>query len=175
MEGKLLEGARGSSQTLMLTLLPSIDKGFADQQFELFQKHFVDAPFKLTAIREYPFGKEGEGDVDAGPVICGLGGAVNIVGIAAFRQNGHIKESYKLRNEVEGLALPLSLSNEKFYFLGAMPMADAFLAWVNSFQARPDKLNDIDISWWQFHLFSVVILLCFCLIWRYMTFSGKGN
>jgi hypothetical protein len=168
MEGKLLEGARGSSQTLMLTLLPSIDKGFAKQQFALFQKHFVDDPFKLAAIREYPFGKEGEGDVDAGPVICGLGGAANIVGIAAFQQNGHIKESYMLRNEVEGLALPLSLSNEKFYFFGAMSMADAFLAWVNSFQAEPDDSMKTSANWWLFHCLSILLLGCFFLIWKHL-------
>lgn len=168
MDGKMLEGARGSSQTLMLTLLPSIDKGFSDQQFELFQKHFVDDPLKLTAIKEYPFGKEGEGDVDAGPVICGLGGAASIVGIATFQQNGQTKESYKLRNEVEGLALPLSLSNEKFYFFGAMPMADAFLAWVNSFQSKPDDVTKTSANWWLFHCLSMLLLACFFLMWKYL-------
>lgn len=175
MESKTLEGARGSSQTLMLTLLPSIDSSFAEHQFALFQKHFVDAPFKLTAIREYPFGKEGEGDVDAGPVVCGLGGAANIVGIAAFQQNGHIQESYKLRNEVEGLALPLRFSNEKFYFFGAMPMADAFLAWVNSFQSTPDEVTKTSANWWVFHCFSMLLLCCFLLVWRYLTFGRSAQ
>jgi hypothetical protein len=173
--GKSLEGARGSSQTLMLALLPSIDDAFANQQFGLFQKHFVDDPFNLTAIREYPFGNDSEGDVDAGPVICGLGGAANIVGIAAFQQNGRTQEAYKLRNEVEGLSFAVNISNKKSYFFGVMPMADAFLAWVNSFQGRPDKLNDIGVSWWRFHLFSAAILLCFYLIWRYLAFRrGDG-
>ncbi|MBI1226994.1 MAG: hypothetical protein GC192_17315 [Bacteroidetes bacterium] len=168
MEGKTLEGARGSSQTLMLTLLPLIDSSFAKQQFALFQQHFVDNPFHLTAIREYPFGMDGDGDVDAGPVICGLGGAANIVGIAALYQNGHLEESIKLRNEVEGLSLPLRLSNEKFYFFGAMPMADAFLAWVNSFQSSPDDLTKTSSNWWLFHLLSMLLFGCFFLIWRYL-------
>jgi hypothetical protein len=168
LDGKLLEGARGSSQTLMLTLLPLIDSSFAGQQFALFQKHFVDHPFQLTGIREYPFGTEGEGDVDAGPVICGLGGAASIVGIAAFQQNGRIKEAYQLRNEVEGLAVPLRLSGEKYYFFGAMPMADAFLAWVNSFQAVPDGLTKTSARWWLFHLLSMLLLGCFFLVWKYL-------
>lgn len=168
MEAKRLQGARGSSQALMLTLLPLIDSSFAEQQFALFQKYFVDKPFQLTAIREYPFGTDGEGDVDAGPVICGLGGAANIVGIAAFQQNGYLKESYKLRNEVEGLAVPLRVSGGKRYFFGAMPMADAFLAWVNSFQAVPDAPAKTSTDWWLFHLLSMLLLGCFFLVWRYL-------
>lgn len=175
MEGRSLEGARGSSQTLMLSFLPAIDRGFAAQQFALFQQHFVDDPFGLVAVREYPFGVEGDGDVDAGPVICGLGGAANIVGIAAFQQNGSPAKAFQLRNEVEGLSIPMAWQGEKWYFFGAMPMADAFLAWVNSFNARPDKFDGIGISWWPFHLLSAVILACFYLLWRFMTLGGRGE
>lgn len=165
MEGKTLEGARGSSQTLMLCFLPSIDIVFAKQQFALFQKHFVDDPFRLVGIREYPFGKDGEGDVDAGPVIGGLGGAASIVGIAAFRQNGEPIQSRRLRNEVEDLSLPISIQGKKFYFFDAMPMADAFLAWVNSFQNQPDEALKEDSSWWRFHICSLLVLIGLYLMW----------
>lgn len=137
--GTCAEGARGSSQSLMLTFLPEIDKTFAAQQFDLYEKQFVMRIMGLPGVREYPKGKAASGDIDSGPVVFGMGGAACIAGIAACRINQKTALSVQMRNTIEGLGCPTYVSNKKRYFGGLVPMADAFLAWAHSFQSRPDK------------------------------------
>jgi hypothetical protein len=48
---RILEGARGSSQSLMLNFLPEIDADFAKDQFELYKHHYVDDIIEFTVVR----------------------------------------------------------------------------------------------------------------------------
>jgi hypothetical protein len=156
--GDMASGARGSSQSLMLVFLAEIDTAFARQQFEGYLRHFVDYRFGLPGIREYPKGFAGSGDIDSGPVVYGIGGAASIVGIAATQRLGRPDLSIQIRNEVEGIACPWENANTKRYFFGQVPMADVFLAWVNSFPPAPDPPESH--NWrWAFHGWSVLFTL----------------
>lgn len=156
--GTMATGARGSSQSLMLVFLAEIDTAFARQQFEGYTLHFLDDRFGLPGIREYPRGFSGSGDIDSGPVICDIGGAASIVGIAAMARSGRPDLSIQIRNAVEGIAWPWENADTKRYFFGQVPMADAFLAWANSFATAPDPPDSH--PWrWAFHAWSVLIIL----------------
>lgn len=140
--GAVVEGARGSSQSLMLCFLPEIDADFSRQQFSIYRKLFLDYRLGLPGIREYPAGDFGTGDIDSGPVVFKIGSAASIVGIRAFRQNGDASVSMALRNSLEPLALPMHNNETKKYLFGQMPMADAFLTWAQASGRAEDRLTD---------------------------------
>jgi len=137
---------------LMLIFLREIDEQLARDQFELFEKHFVDTKFGLTGIREYPKGVIGEGDVDSGPVILGFGGAATIVGMQTLSRYGAHESSIRIRNAVETLVFAYSDNDDKKYFFGLLPIADAFIAWSHS----NVKNADADVSFLNFRVYSVI-------------------
>ncbi|MEM6772720.1 MAG: hypothetical protein AAF597_19230, partial [Bacteroidota bacterium] len=62
--GETLEGARGSSQSLMLSFLPEIDPEFAADQYQVYEELFTTSRLGLPGVREYPKGSTGTGDID---------------------------------------------------------------------------------------------------------------
>jgi len=76
----VLEGAKGSSQSLMLNFLIEIDSTFAKAQFEKYRTQFLDYRFGLPGIREYPKGTKSGADIDSGSVLLGIGGSASLVG-----------------------------------------------------------------------------------------------
>lgn len=151
------QGARGSSQSLILSLLPEIDSVFAAEQFALYQKHFVDQRLGLPGIREYPKGTEGTGDIDSGPVIWGIGGAASVVGQRAAYANEDFKLYKGLRNSIETFGCGFTWFGKKRYLFGQLPIADAFIAWSNSVEQTP--VNASTTVSWVIHLMSLMILL----------------
>jgi len=166
--GRPLQSSRGSSLSLMLIFLKSIDKDFALQQFKLYQKYFVDTRLGLQGIREYRSGDYGIGDVDSGPVIFQMGASATIVGMGTNALYDEHKTSSTIRNSVEAFGLPIENSREeKCYLFGALPIADGFIAWAHSFD-RPPSTNDS--SFIVFHLYSsgavILLLLLIWYIWK---------
>ncbi|MBX2872982.1 MAG: hypothetical protein KTR30_12800 [Saprospiraceae bacterium] len=153
--------ARGSSQSLMLNFLPLIDTAFAHTQFALYQEHFLTYRFGLPGIREYPKGTSGTGDIDAGPILLGIGGAASVVGSRALLMNGDCPKHMAIRNSIEGFGVPTKWSGKKKYLGGKLAVADAFIAWANAPSCRCSGTR-IAISW-LFHLYS--LLLIFSLSW----------
>jgi hypothetical protein len=160
--GKPKENARGSSMALTLIFLSDIDYPFAQDQSRLFNENFVDTLVGLTAVREYPKGHAGTGDIDSGPVILGFGGAATIVGMQTLSLFGEHEASLKIRNAVEAMAFPLESDQSKEYFLGTLPMADAFIAWSHSQMNTPAQ----EISFFAFRSYSMfVFALLAVLCW----------
>lgn len=154
--GNTIEGARGSSQSLILNFLLDIDSTFAQSQFALYKKHFLDYRFGLPGIREYPKGTTGNGDIDSGPVLLDIGGAASIVGQSTFYKFMHYDQSQGMRNAIEGFGIAHTRNNQKKYLLGKLAIADAFICWSNSFEQNDLKHS----SWWRlkFQLSSIFIL-----------------
>ena len=154
-------GARGSSQSLMLNFLPLIDSSFARKQFDLYRAHFLSYRFGLLGVREYPKGTNGPGDIDAGPILLGIGGAASVVGARAMLLNGDCRKHIAIRNSIEGFGIPFRWSGKKKNLGGYLAIADAFIAWSN---ARSCECTDTRIAVpWSFHLYS--LLLIFSLSW----------
>lgn len=135
--GKISEGARGSSVSLILLFLSEIDTAFAKQQFENYKKCFLINHLGLLSIREYPVGKEGSGDVDSGPVILDMSFPGTIVSVGTFQKFGEIVRAARISSNIESFGLGHTFGNEKKFLLGKFPIADAFIAW--SRMQFPDK------------------------------------
>jgi hypothetical protein len=130
--GETIESARGSSQALMLSMLPHIDDGLAMDQYAGFRQNFMDTRLGLFGIREYPLSTSGNGDIDSGPVVLQMGAAATIVGIRAAAMNNDHLLAHRLSQGIEAFAAATTSSHEKRYLFGTLPVADAFLAWAHS-------------------------------------------
>ncbi|MBL1077730.1 hypothetical protein JK358_25340 [Nocardia sp. 2] len=150
-DGSLLESARATSQTVILRFLPEIDPDFAKSQYQNFRARFLSYPAGFgPAIREYPEGTDGPGDVDSGPLLAGISLSATVVGLGAARVNGDTSLATALGSAGELLGAPLTLPGTKRYALGLLPIGDDFLVW--SATARPlvaaQPTGDSDLPWW---------------------------
>ncbi len=164
--GNSLEGARGSSQSLMLVFLKDVDEKFAFEQFEIYKELFLDSRFGLPGIREYPKGNAGRGDVDSGPVILGIGGAASIVGQRTMGKYENWEAYEGLRNCIEGFGVAYTFHAKKRYVFGQLPMADAFIAWSNSLENKVGMVK-VESNWrFYFQVFSVFLVCMFIYLIR---------
>ena len=138
--GEPLGGVRGGSLALASRVLVDADPGFAREQYALFRKHFVDARLGLPAIREYPHGVTGPGDVDSGPIVLGFAGPSTVVGAGAARAHGDATLAGALLGTVEMAGVPFQLGGRRRYAGGVLPVGDAFIAWTLSTPA-PAPVN----------------------------------
>lgn len=161
----VLEGAKGSSQSLMLNFLIDLDPVFAKVQFEKYRTQFLDYRFGLPGIREYPKGTQGGEDVDSGPVLLGIGGSASLVGQRTMALYEEIEIAVGLRNCIESFGAAYTSDNEKIYVLGLEPIADAFIAWSNvvSIQNTEKQVG----NWrWAFQLLSLILLLPILIFYK---------
>ena len=176
-DGTPLVPARGSSQSLILTILPEIDSAYARQQFARYKTHFVDYRLGLPGVREFPKGVVGFADVDSGPVLFQIGGAASIVGRRTMQQYGETTLAVGLRNSIEAFGIPWTRNGQKAYLGGALPIADAFIAWSNGLETTAATTSK-----WQwrsrFQLWSLLIvsavLLVLVRIWPRPKQKAKG-
>ncbi|MFD2786594.1 hypothetical protein [Hymenobacter rubripertinctus] len=133
--GQSAEDARGSSQSQLLNFLIEIDPTFARQQFRLYRRYFLTSRLGLPGIREAARGAPPTADVDSGPVIWDVGGAASLVGRRTMQRYADTTTAVGLRNSIEGFGAALSISGNKRYLFGQLPIADAFIAWANSIEA----------------------------------------
>jgi hypothetical protein len=123
------EGARGCSSVLMIRFMAEMDPAFAQEQFLLLKRQFLMKRLGRFAIREYPKGTFGSGDVDSGPVVFGMGFSATIVGIGMANAMGEEGLAASLSGSIEAFGLPTRSGGKKRYIFGAVPVADAFIAW----------------------------------------------
>ncbi|GAA0814638.1 hypothetical protein [Spirilliplanes yamanashiensis] len=134
--GAVLDGARGSSQAMIQRFLADIDPGFAAGQYRTFRDRYVAVPLGLgPAVREYPHGVDGPGDVDSGPLLLGVSLSATVVTVGAARVHGDARLAGALARYGEVAGLPVDTPRTKRYALGLVPIGDAFLAWSKT--ARP--------------------------------------
>lgn len=103
--------ARGVGISYMLIwaseLWPSVNDGWYDK----FEKHFYQSNRFITGIREfskhYSQAPSWTFDVDAGPVLFGIGAAASAFGLGAARQNGRMDHAYPLSAEAIAATWPL--------------------------------------------------------------------
>ncbi|MEZ4886330.1 MAG: hypothetical protein R3E32_16460 [Chitinophagales bacterium] len=166
ISGNTFEGARGSSQSLMLNFLKDIDGGFAQEQFKRYKELFLDSRFFLLGIREYAKGQRGRGSIDSGPVILGIGGAASIVGQRTMGKYESWDTYEGLRNCIEGFGVAYTFNAKKRYVFGQLPMADAFIAWSNSLENKGNEVK-VDSNWrLKFQILSVLLVVMFAYLIR---------
>lgn len=127
-----LPDPRGESVALMIRFVHEIDPAVAAAQYAGMERTFATRfAGLLPAVREYPHGVHGSGDIDSGPVILGVSAPASVVGIAAARLTGHHRAAADLRASPEVLGAPLQWRGRRSYALGQLPVGDAFLAWAS--------------------------------------------
>lgn len=167
--GQPREGARGSSQSLTLSLLADIDPAFGRRQYQQYRRYFVASRLGLPGIREYAPGHPGGGDIDSGPVVWGIGGAASVVGRRAARLYGDAALAEGLRGSLEAFGMARTVDGRRAYLFGQLPLADAFLAWGNAADIRPNAAPTG--HWrWRFQLYSAgaagLMGCLLILLWR---------
>ncbi|MFC9964756.1 hypothetical protein ACFVH4_10995 [Nocardia ignorata] len=162
-DGSLVEGSRATSQTMIHRFLPEIDPAFAQAQYALYRDRFVAYPGSFgPALREYPKGVEGSGDVDSGPLIAGVSLSATVVAQGAARVNGDDTLARALAAEGELLGLPIDLPGSKRYALGLVPIGDAFVAWSSTARlltAEPPSATYELRWWWRLPWLTVLTLI----------------
>lgn len=128
--GVPLEGARATSLTVALVFLPDVDTGFAADQYRRFRDTFLITPLGIPAVREFPAGTSGAGDVDSGPLIGGVSLSATVVAMGAAQNNGDRALAAEIGAVGEQIGLPLELSGGKRYAAGLLPLGDTFVAWA---------------------------------------------
>jgi hypothetical protein len=135
LTGQLLEGARGSSQSLAARFLVEVDPEWGQSQYALFRRQFA-APFLgPPGVREYPVHVAGRGDIDSGPLIAGFSPSATVVMIGAAQVHGDREIADALIDASEAAGLPIRWGGSKRYLFGLLPIGDAFLVWAKT--SRP--------------------------------------
>jgi hypothetical protein len=165
---------RGSSQSLINVFLPEIDPVLAEQQYVKYKEYFLERRLGLVAIREFPKGHIGDGDIDSGPVIWDIGGVASIVGIKAMAIHKDFALAKSLRNNIEGLSYPISRGQQKKYFYSTFPMADAFIAWANVTKIEEQQIQHEANNIGTFLLIAAPISVLIVLI-LYFFWNKKKN
>ncbi|WP_430782814.1 hypothetical protein [Actinoplanes sp. G11-F43] len=152
---------RGTSQAIIQRFLPEIDSGFAREQYRTFRDRFLDRPLALgPAIREYPHGADGPGDVDSGPLILGISLSTTVVALGAAQANGDASLAGALAGFGEFAGLPVGTLDTKRYAFGLVPIGDAFLAWSKSaIPAIADGPEPALSGWWRLPLLTVLLVI----------------
>ena len=133
--GEVLEGARGSSQSLVARFLIEVDPEWGRSQYALFRRQFV-APFLgAPGVREHPGSVAGQGDIDSGPLVAGFSPSATVVMIAAAQVQGDREVADALIDASEAAGLPIRWAGAKRYLFGLLPIGDAFLVWAKT--SRP--------------------------------------
>jgi hypothetical protein len=158
--GALLEGARGSSQSIIARLLPEAVPEFGDNQYLRFRNQFVFSRLGLPGIREYPRDVLGEGDVDSGPLIFGVSMSATVVALGAAIAQGDSALALPLWQVCETFGLPLTIGGARRYGFGLVPVGDAFIAWALSAKPGvPRVYEPITLAFWRFPVVLLSVLL----------------
>lgn len=159
--GARVDGSRGTSQAIIQRFLPEIDQAFAREQYLTFRDQFLDRPFFLgPAVREYPRGVDGAGDVDSGPLIRGISLSTTVVALGAAQAQGDSSLAGALANLGEFAGLPVNDFATKRYAFGLVPIGDAFLAWSKSaIPAGTGSPEPALTGWWRTPLLLLLLLL----------------
>jgi hypothetical protein len=158
--GKTVQGARGCSMSLILRMLSEINPDFALEQFNLFKTNFVTTTLGLPSAREYPKGQNGQGDIDSGPVIFGVGFSGTIVMIGTFSMFDSAYLAERQYKTINAFGFGKTSKNQKKYLFGKLPMADAFIAWGRATELRyQDTTKQDSVNWRiKFHCISLFFI-----------------
>lgn len=164
---KVIEEAKGSSQSLLLVFLKDIDEQFAQEQFTIYKRKFLTKRFGLFGVREHKKGIHAGGDIDSGPVIWEVGGSASVVGAKTYALFNEKSIAASLRNSLEAFGMSTQSQNEKKYLFGQWIVADCFIAWVNA--SELENKNTIDTTWrLHFQLYSLILLFALFILLFWM-------
>lgn len=177
LSGRALEGARGSSQSVIQRFWPSIDPSGAPASYRRYRQRFLTRELGFVGIREYPYGPGGRGDADTGPLVLGMSASASAVSIGAALANGDRSLAVALAREAEVLGVPVSWHGRRRYAGGQLPVGDAFLVWARvTPPAEGAALSPVRPLWmWWLVLPWLAVLSWWCALFAYWRERWRGR
>lgn len=168
--GAMIDGARATSQTLMLRFFAEIDPQRASVDYARFQEQFVVSRAGLPGVREYPTGINRLGDVDSGPLITGVSLSATAVMLGTARVLGDDALGERLWISAETIGIPAPTRNGRHY-LASTPFSigNIFAAWSASSQpwliSAPIQSSSQTPPLWRLplHILSLLTLIALAL------------
>lgn len=127
--GKPVEGARATSQTMLLRFLREVDPDAATRDWVRFRELFASTNGWAPGIREHPQGVDLPGDVDSGPLILGLSASASVVALGDAVLFGDRRTAAALTGLAEATGFAVRSAGQRRYLGGVLPVGDAFLVW----------------------------------------------
>ncbi|MBB6173749.1 hypothetical protein HNR23_003809 [Nocardiopsis mwathae] len=127
--GEPIQGARGSSQALLLRFLAEIDPEWAAADYRTFRSLFTSDVGMLPGVREYPRDDDSPGDIDSGPLIYGLSASASTVALGNAILFYDKPTADALTGFAEATGMAVESGGRRFYLGGAVPVGDAFMVW----------------------------------------------
>lgn len=168
--GQIIEGARGSSQVLLLSFLPELDSKFANLQYGRFRSLYTQTFLDFVLVREYQQGSEGFGDVDSGLLIGGLSPVASGVMLGTAHANGDEEIFERTLQLSEVLGVPIELGDEKRFAFGQLVVGDGFLVWGKTITPWTTTISNYEpseyprlTSKWEYWIFGIALLISIIL------------
>jgi len=115
-DGRPLGPSRGSYCAWNSFYLPHISEEFAADQFARLEEHMAQTlPAGFTAIREYPSGVPGQGDIDSGPVVFGMSTSGTGFAVAGARRHGRAELVTGLLRSIEAVGSTVEFRGRRHY------------------------------------------------------------
>ncbi|CAM3625918.1 hypothetical protein NORO109296_00455 [Nocardiopsis rhodophaea] len=174
--GEPVQGARGSSQALLLRFLAEIDPDGAAEDYRVFRSHFTSDIGMMPGVREYPRGNDSPGDVDSGPLLFGLSASASTVALGDAVLFHDTPAADALTGFAEAAGMAIEYGGQRSYLGGVVAVGDAFLVWSltaegESAHAGRNPTAEVP-DWWRapWHVGTAVALL---LLWSAAIYAGR--
>ncbi|GDX81375.1 hypothetical protein LBMAG42_31860 [Deltaproteobacteria bacterium] len=122
---------RGSGTFLASWFLSFWDAGLGASLYTSGRDHLFTEMGPLSAMREYPRGISGNGDIDSGPIVAGMGVSATGFAIGAARAAGDVATAEKLESTARLIGRPTDEGGQLHWqtgaALGSAPLSDAIL------------------------------------------------
>ncbi len=132
---------RGSGTFLASWFLSFWDAELGASLYTTGRDHLFTEMGPLSAMREYPRGLSGNGDIDSGPIVAGMGVSATGFAIGAARAAGDVATAEKLEATARLIGRPFDENGQRHWqtgaALGSAPLSDAILFAMMSTPKRP--------------------------------------
>ncbi|MCX4246791.1 hypothetical protein [Paraliomyxa miuraensis] len=124
--GEVVDGPRGSGTGLAVYFLSFGDAAQSSSLYEAMRTHMQRELLGFGAMREYPPGIEGRGDIDSGPVIMGVSISATGFSLAGSRIHGDRETFERLWSTAYLFGAPVDHEGMRSFALGG-PLGDALM------------------------------------------------
>jgi len=125
-DGSTVDGPRGSGTALAAWFLSFADAEQSRSLYEAVREHLRRDLLGFGAVREYPPGVDGHGDIDSGPVVLGVSISATGFGLAASRIHGDAETFESLWSTAYLFGAPVDRDGTRSFALGG-PLGDAMM------------------------------------------------
>jgi len=124
--GEPTDDPRGSGTALAIYFLSFVDDELSADLYDALREQLAMNLAGFGAVREYPEGHEGEGDIDSGPVIQGIGLSATGFALGGARAHGDRTWFTRLYASTKFVGVPHRESREMRFVFGG-PLGDSIM------------------------------------------------